>query len=276
NEQPMQTPRLRPLARGRGLLRHAPLRGTPPRTLHRGPQQPHQGQAAQARPQAPAEREHRQPRPVPPHHRQAQRPLTSLPFTRTCHRTEAPMTDLDIIDAEVVEDALSYGDALDGMNDLASAARDINDRIERYAAEAVRLWSLRAWEVLGHKSWAECVEARGAQLRLPRADRREMVALLADEGMSSRAIAPVVGASPATVKRDIGSASFEPDAPRTVKSLDGVERTFQPRKPATTLRDAGVVDMATGEIYDPATVTPENRAERQAERERMLGLYTDA
>ena len=88
------------------------------------------------------------------------------------------MTDLDIIDAEIVEDALSYGDALDGMNGLASAAQDINDRIERYAAEAVRLWSRRAWEVLGHKSWAECVESRGAQLRLPRADRRELVALL--------------------------------------------------------------------------------------------------
>src|SRR5699024_5898484 len=92
NEQPMQTPQLRPLARGRGLLRHAPLRGTPPRTLHRGPQQPHQGQAAQARPQAPAEREHRQPRSVPPHRRQAQRPLTSLPFARTCRRTETHMT----------------------------------------------------------------------------------------------------------------------------------------------------------------------------------------
>lgn len=186
------------------------------------------------------------------------------------------MTDLDIIDAEVVEDALSYGDALDGMNDLASAARDINDRIERYAAEAVRLWSLRAWEVLGHKSWAECVEARGAQLRLPRADRREMVALLADEGMSSRAIAPVVGASFKTVARDIESVSADTDAPRTVKSLDGVERTFQPRKSAATLRDAGVVDMATGEIYDPATVTPENREAIQAERGRMLSLYTDA
>lgn len=187
------------------------------------------------------------------------------------------MTDLDIIDAEIVEDALSYGDALDGMNGLASAAQDINDRIERYAAEAVRLWSRRAWEVLGHKSWAECVEERGAQLRLPRADRREMVALLADEGMSSRAIAPVVGANQATVVRDMQSSDAKAsDAPRTVKSLDGVERTFQPRKPATTLRDAGVVDMATGEIYDPATVTPENREAMQAERGRMLGLFTDA
>ena len=187
------------------------------------------------------------------------------------------MTDLDIIDAEIVEDALSYGDALDGMNGLASAAQDINDRIERYAAEAVRLWSRRAWEVLGHKSWAECVEERGAQLRLPRADRREMVALLADEGMSSRAIAPVVGASHVTVQSDMRSSGKNlPDAPRTVKSLDGVERTFQPSKPATTLRDAGVVDMATGEIYDPATVTPENREAMQAERGRMLGLFTDA
>ena len=162
------------------------------------------------------------------------------------------MTDLDIIDAEVVEDALSYGDALDGMNGLASAAQDINDRIERYAAEAVRLWSRRAWEVLGHKSWAECVEERGAQLRLPRADRREMVALLADEGMSSRAIAPVVGASFKTVARDIESVSTDTDAPRTVKSLDGVERTFQPR-PEPPHR----VNTDTGEIVPSA-------AERQA------------
>ena len=162
------------------------------------------------------------------------------------------MTDLDIIDAEIVEDALSYGDALDGMNGLASAAQDINDRIERYAAEAVRLWSRRAWEVLGHKSWAECVEERGAQLRLPRADRREMVALLADEGMSSRAIAPVVGASFKTVARDIESVSTDTDAPRTVKSLDGVERTFQPR-PEPPHR----VNTDTGEIVPSA-------AERQA------------
>ena len=42
------------------------------------------------------------------------------------------------------------------------------------------------------------------------------------------------------------------------------------------LRDAQVVDIATGEVYAPEAVTPENRAEVQAERERMLGLFTDA
>ena len=189
------------------------------------------------------------------------------------------MTDLDIIDAEVVEDALSYGDALDGMNALASEARDINEQIARYTERAAFLWSHRAWEVLGHKTWAECVEERGAQLRLPRADRRELVALLDQKGMTTRAIAPVVGASIGTVHADLSSGvqNRTPDAePRTKTGLDGKTYTTQPRKPATTLRDAGVVDMATGEIYDPATVTPENRAERQAERERMLSLYTDA
>ena len=157
------------------------------------------------------------------------------------------MTDLDIIDAEVVEDALSYGDALDGMNDLASAARDINDRIERYAAEAVRLWSLRAWEVLGHKSWAECVEARGAQLRLPRADRRELVALLDQKGMTTRAIAPVVGASYDTVQRDIrADRNLSPaTAPRTKTGLDGKTYTTQPRKPARKhQRNGSIVNRA--------------------------------
>src|SRR5699024_5796710 len=71
-------------------------------------------------------------------------------------------TDLDIIAPEVVEDARSYGDALDGMNALASDARDINERIARYTERAAFLWSHRAWEVLGHKTWAECVEERGA------------------------------------------------------------------------------------------------------------------
>ena len=188
------------------------------------------------------------------------------------------MTDLDIIDAEVVEDALSYGDALDGMNALASEARDINEQIARYTERAAFLWSHRAWEVLGHKTWAECVEERGAQLRLPRADRRELVALLDQKGMTTRAIAPVVGASDFTVRQDIaGARNLAGEAgPRTKTGLDGKTYTVQPRKPTTTLRDAGVVDMATGEIYDPATVTPENREAIQAERGRMLGMFTDA
>lgn len=165
------------------------------------------------------------------------------------------MTDLDIIDAEIVEDALSYGDALDGMNALASDARDINERIARYTERAAFLWSHRAWEVLGHETWAECVEERGAQLRLPRFDRREMVALLDQEGMTTRAIAPVVGASQMQVVRDLRSpeTNVSPDAePRQKTGLDGKTYTVQPRKPEpphTVNTDTGeVIDKATGEV----------------------------
>lgn len=42
------------------------------------------------------------------------------------------------------------------------------------------------------------------------------------------------------------------------------------------LKAANVVDMATGEVIDLDTLTPDNRAARQEERARMLGLFTDA
>ena len=66
-------------------------------------------------------------------------------------------------------------------------------------------------------------------------------------------------------------AEFE-SALTTARDEGNVSRANVVRK----LKADGVVDMATGEVIDPDTLTPENRAERQAERERMLGLYTDA
>ena len=66
-------------------------------------------------------------------------------------------------------------------------------------------------------------------------------------------------------------AEFE-SALATARDEGNVSRANVVRK----LKADGVVDMATGEVIDPDTLTPENRAERQAERERMLSLYTDA
>lgn len=91
-----------------------------------------------------------------------------------------------------------------------------------------------------------------------------MVALLADEGMSSRAIAPVVGANYATVTRDIKSVADATDAPRAVKSLDGVDRTFgrhldkflsRTTPPPRWLALAPVRAALLGEIaFDPRTL----------------------
>ena len=66
-------------------------------------------------------------------------------------------------------------------------------------------------------------------------------------------------------------AEFE-SALTTARDEGNVSRANVVRK----LKAANVVDMATGEVYDPATVTPENREAIQAERGRMLGMFTDA
>lgn len=70
-----------------------------------------------------------------------------------------------------------------------------------------------------------------------------IVADLAEQGMSTRAIAPVVGASVATIKRDVAGGSFEPPAPPVP--------TFGP--------DPVEVDHETGEVYQAPQIvgTPE-------------------
>jgi hypothetical protein len=75
---------------------------------------------------------------------------------------------------------------------------------------------------LGYRSWTEYVstEFAGKSLRLDRQDRRGLVALLAGEGTSTRAIAPVVGVDRKTVERDISGGSDVPPDRETV-GMDG-------------------------------------------------------
>lgn len=89
-----------------------------------------------------------------------------------------------------------------------------------------------AHEALGYKSWtAYLAEVLGDEpLRLARDDRQEMVKALSAEGMSTRAIAPIVGASREQVRRDISTDTFvSVDEPRISHGLDGKSRTHQPR-----------------------------------------------
>lgn len=110
----------------------------------------------------------------------------------------------------------------------------------------------RAWEVLGFQSWTAYVsEVLGEQpMRLPREERREMVAMLSSTGMSTRAIAPVVGVSHETASQDIkagvrnltpGPSAATPvaaEAPAPVQGMDG--KTYarsartQPAQPRRT------------------------------------------
>lgn len=66
-----------------------------------------------------------------------------------------------------------------------------------------------ASELLGYASWTAYVSdvLGDAPLRLERDQRQELVAELAAQGLSTRAIAPIVGASVSTVKTDVQVAN---------------------------------------------------------------------
>ena len=91
-------------------------------------------------------------------------------------------------------------------------------------------------EVLGYASWtAYLVDVFGDEpLSLTRDVRRELVAELSAQGMSTRAIAPIAGVTDMTVRRDMaGATNVAPQADpltgevleRTVTGLDG--KTYQ-------------------------------------------------
>lgn len=89
----------------------------------------------------------------------------------------------------------------------------------------------KAHEALGYTSWPAYVEAR-FPLRtrtLPRQERMELVMELRSEGMSTRAIAPVVGVSQSTIRDDVQQLSRTTQTPTNVVSLDG--RTRPARRP---------------------------------------------
>lgn len=87
----------------------------------------------------------------------------------------------------------------------------------------------RAYLALGYRTWDEYVDDRLGDLRLtvPREEREQAVAVLSDTNMSLRAIAKVLGVSPATAYRDLAGAKSGPDGeaegagPIGVRGRDG-------------------------------------------------------
>jgi len=98
----------------------------------------------------------------------------------------------------------------------ASEAQRLTQRI-KLTASGVRdgLFKLRnlvdeakdsnVWQVLGFASWtAYLADTLGSEpMRLDRGERQELVAYLSGEGMSTRAIAPIVGVSREQVRIDV-------------------------------------------------------------------------
>jgi hypothetical protein len=96
----------------------------------------------------------------------------------------------------------------------ASGARAITDQIRSSMGDlmmlVVKAHQGRVWIALGYESWPEYIKGEfdHAPLSLPRDERKAVVALLRGQGMSTRAIAPTVGQSRETVRRDLAPDTF--------------------------------------------------------------------
>lgn len=97
-------------------------------------------------------------------------------------------------------------------------------------------------EVLGFKSWAQYVtfHFNGVLARLNKYERQPIVELLSRTGMSTRAVAAVVGVSKDTVSRDLAGVSDETPAVTALVTtgLDG-KKYVRDGRPTT----AGVIAM---------------------------------
>lgn len=104
----------------------------------------------------------------------------------------------------------------------------------------MRVWRGRGWLALGYASWDEACTAEFAGIRpaLDREQRREAVAELRGEGMSTRAIGSALGVADQTVRADLERVRevTQTPMPERVASLDGRERpASRPPRPASSV-----------------------------------------
>ena len=129
------------------------------------------------------------------------------------------------------------------MSELVISAQDARNLTDKIKAGTAALWELikeayasRAWASLGYASWDDyCTQEFGtSRIRLPREERREVVASMREIGMSTRAIASATGISQKTASRELAAARESNDSPETnprpVTGTDG--KTYTPRPPS--------------------------------------------
>ena len=155
------------------------------------------------------------------------------------------MTDLDIIDAEVVV-----------------TASEVRESIDRAKAGALTFWrevqwqvENEAWTALGYESLDQFWDAEYMALNvgIARSDRPELVLSFRKAGQTQQQIAEKLNVNQATVSRDVVNMQMHNhDLPATVTNSRGQERPSTYAKPAPAN-----VNTDTGEIVPSA-------AERQA------------
>lgn len=136
--------------------------------------------------------------------------------------------------------ATNANEAMQSLQKLVHTARELDDHV-----------------TLGYASWTAYIrDLFGDEpLRLARDVRRELVAELADAGMSTRAIAPIVGVSQRTVANDVsniaqvgGEAPSGNPTPDPTETLAGIPDAFE---------IDGMVVTRNGDVLDAPTIASE-------------------
>lgn len=114
---------------------------------------------------------------------------------------------------------------------------------------------------LGYKSWTAYLSdvLSDEPLRLARDERRELVTRLTDEGMSQRAIAPVVGVSHRTVNQDLAEAQLEGSVPV------GDEKPAPVVREITGLNGKSYTSATAGRLKEQPPAPTTDRAYQEAE-----------
>lgn len=173
------------------------------------------------------------------------------------------MTLINHETGELIE-SLSKDDARRLTDRIRLLSETIAETLDKLAdlIDQARVGS--AWLALGYRSWTEYVSVEFASVlpRLDREPRQEFVKELASRGMSSRAIAPVVGVADRQVRRDLsGGTSVPPPSSSEASPADDEE-------PEIASAEAG----ATGARAVEATATSEEPEGYRAPRHNVTGI----
>lgn len=154
---------------------------------------------------------------------------------------------------------------------VSTTARESLEKLQRLVEEAK---AGEAHLLLGFHSWtAYLADVMGDEpLRLAREERQQLVGYLANEGMSTRAIAPIVGASRETVRIDLASGDKNlPPEPQSKPGWQSPSKMLRETKHDDTDPDVAAEDPEP----EPAKVTGLDgksyvRAERKQPRRRPI------
>lgn len=114
----------------------------------------------------------------------------------------------------------------DQAEEITGRFREAVGRVESVwnvvVATAIEAYRTRVWIPLDYPSWDSycAAEVNEAAARIPRELRVQIVGQMSEAGLSTRAIAPVVGANHSTVVRDIAGGA---NAPREVEPEPATE-----------------------------------------------------